>query len=681
MKKSISKQLITVVALPTMAVILLGLAYSYELWLEAKHLSVLVPLTEMAQAGNNLVLELQRERGRTAGLIANKSDARRIEVVNKQRIASDAKIEAFVGIIENFETDGEFTEHLEAVTEELSHIADHRIKVDQKSVGIGENVKYYTTIIEDVIGIISSTVEHSPSENVTTQLLPYLMLIKAGEAGGLERAIGATLLDQAAKNEFSLTQYLTYNGKLAVEESYTSSYKLLATKSQLADLENTMNGADVEQVDTWRNVIAGLPTKADNQGVSGKEWFEVATRRLNLRNEVATRIGQKATLIAKSEFSSLQTRFYITATATSTFIIVFSIFATLFTTAIARRLRDLSHCIAVVGDISVDVDIKHTEREDEIGAIAKAAVTFRENAFESQKLRDEAELEQIEKEKRQVRVEDLIANFREDAQNLLRDVEENSSRMTDTATNLTSIAETTTGQTIKASDAYASASNGVQTVAAASEELSISIKEITRQLEQADSSAKNAMDVAASTTDQVNYLSGTATKIGDVVRLIQDIAEQTNLLALNATIEAARAGDAGKGFAVVATEVKALANQTAKATEGIATQVQEVQNSTGTTVQAINNISNCMDEVFKFTSSISEAVQQQDLATSEISESASSAARGTEVATQSIMSVRGAVEETSQATNVVFDTSQEMSAKTQELRQSVNTFLSNVAAA
>src|SRR6185503_10372159 len=107
------------------------------------------------------------------------------------------------------------------------------------------------------------------------------------------------------------------------------------------------------------------------------------------------------------------------------------------------------------------------------------------------------------------------------------------------------------------------ASSNVQTVAAASEELSASIAEISRQVTNAATTASRAVDEARQTDATVQGLAETAGRIGDVVKLISDIASQTNLLALNATIEAARAGEAGKGFAVVASEVKGLANQTA----------------------------------------------------------------------------------------------------------------------
>jgi methyl-accepting chemotaxis protein len=179
----------------------------------------------------------------------------------------------------------------------------------------------------------------------------------------------------------------------------------------------------------------------------------------------------------------------------------------------------------------------------------------------------------------------------------------------------------------------------------------------------------------------VEKLAETANAIGNVVSLIQDIAEQTNLLALNATIEAARAGEAGKGFAVVASEVKGLAEQTAKATGDIAAQINEIQSSTQEAVSAINQITKTMGDVDEYMSSIAASVEEQGAATDEISHNVAQAAQGTQSVVGNITAVTGATTQTAQSADEVNAAAGSVTDNTKKLNETVSTFLKAVAAA
>jgi methyl-accepting chemotaxis protein len=192
---------------------------------------------------------------------------------------------------------------------------------------------------------------------------------------------------------------------------------------------------------------------------------------------------------------------------------------------------------------------------------------------------------------------------------------------------------------------------------------------------------RRAAELSKSSNGEIEALAGTAQKIGDVVGLIQAIAAQTNLLALNATIEAARAGEAGRGFAVVASEVKSLATQTAKATEEISQQIAAIQESTTRSVESVRTITTTMQEVDGFTTAIAAAVEEQGAATEEISRNVQMAARGTEDLTQNVAGVTGAIGETSRAAQDVLDVSGKLGSHANALRDEVDRFLSQVAAA
>jgi methyl-accepting chemotaxis protein len=232
-----------------------------------------------------------------------------------------------------------------------------------------------------------------------------------------------------------------------------------------------------------------------------------------------------------------------------------------------------------------------------------------------------------------------------------------------------------------AAHASEEASLNVQTVATASEELSASINDISRQVVHAASIAGRAVDETKQTDGTVRGLAETAERIGEVVKLINAIAGQTNLLALNATIEAARAGEAGKGFAVVASEVKSLANQTAKATEDITAQIAAVQNVTREAMNAIRGIGSTIGEVSVVATSIASAVEEQGAATQEITRNTQEAARRTKDASDNIAGVSTGADATGAAAHNVKSAAEALAVRTETLRSQVDDFLATIRAA
>jgi methyl-accepting chemotaxis protein len=250
-----------------------------------------------------------------------------------------------------------------------------------------------------------------------------------------------------------------------------------------------------------------------------------------------------------------------------------------------------------------------------------------------------------------------------------------------TARNLSTIARNADQQARGVALSSEATSTNVRTVAGATEELGASIHEINEKAMQAHVVAQRATETAHSTDQFVNKLSVGATRIGDVIKLIQAIAQQTNLLALNATIEAARAGEAGRGFSVVAVEVKALAAQTAKATEEIAAQIGSIQDLTKHAVDAIHSISGVMDDISGFTAAIASAVEQQTSSTQMIARNIQEAATGAKELAGKIAAVTDAIDETSRSAAVVHETSQAFSAQASTLDREVDEFLRRVSAA
>ncbi len=322
-----------------------------------------------------------------------------------------------------------------------------------------------------------------------------------------------------------------------------------------------------------------------------------------------------------------------------------------------------------------------TDGQDEITGMARSVNVFRDNAIERQRLEAERTEDEAARAARSRTIEALIAKFEDVSSRALGAVGDAAGEMEAAAHALDQSSRSAGETTAQVNSAGARAAENVDTVAAAAEEMTGSIAEIAQQISHSTEIAQNAADRVEQTNSDVAALNEAATKIGDIVSLINDIAEQTNLLALNATIEAARAGEAGKGFAVVASEVKTLAEQTGKATSSISEQIGGIQGATGKAVSAIANIGEVISEMNNISAAIAAAMEEQRAAASEITRAAQDAASGAREVSQSIASVDAAASETGQCAAQVNAASNALNSESDGLEKAVSEFLSGVRAA
>ncbi|MDE2363637.1 MAG: methyl-accepting chemotaxis protein [Hyphomicrobiales bacterium] len=348
---------------------------------------------------------------------------------------------------------------------------------------------------------------------------------------------------------------------------------------------------------------------------------------------------------------------------------------------IVSPLDRLADAMRAIADGNLSVKVPHRRRNDEVGKIAHALEFFRHSLVERQQLQVDAESRRGQDDTRRADLEAMIASFRRGVGGALAQVGAHTDQMSLAADSLTAIARHSKDRADGAAAGASEASENVETVARASEELFQSITEIETQIGLAREHVQIAAATTESTSGAIIGLAEKATAIGEIVGLIQAIAAQTNLLALNATIEAARAGVAGRGFAVVAQEVKALAGQTAHATERIAEHVAAIQAATTSSVDAIGTIATTMKQAESFTASIAVAVEEQAAATNEIARSVAEAARGAERAAGNMRELRSAVGETDQSAAQVHQATGDVTSEMRRLSETIESFLSRVAAA
>jgi methyl-accepting chemotaxis protein len=338
--------------------------------------------------------------------------------------------------------------------------------------------------------------------------------------------------------------------------------------------------------------------------------------------------------------------------------------------AVVRPLAAISRVTEAVAEGDA-VAVPYGSRRDEIGALSRSIAVFQRAMQHNKELNRTMSAEAEARGHRQEFLSAEIAAFAAAAERNIAELSAISEQMVESSTCLADAADHAARRTEGASAASAEASGNVRDIASAADELAASVMEIDRQVAQSNSVVERAVTDAEHTNAAVQELGEAGKRIGDVVRLITEIAEQTNLLALNATIEAARAGEAGRGFAVVAGEVKALAGQTAKATDDIARQIADMQHATQRSIAAIAAIERTIRDIGAISGAIASAVTEQGAATQEIARSAEVAARRTNDTAEEVGRVSDATDNTRANVETVKTVARDLDAVAHRIRDQV----------
>ena len=459
-----------------------------------------------------------------------------------------------------------------------------------------------------------------------------------------------------------------------------------------SDLDPALKAKLVEKSDSevqrfWSALQDGmLPALAKGDNAAAAKAYAEITARYTAHRAIIDDIVKQtndqnaATEVAATGRVSTFTLVLWSVSAVVFLVIGAGIFGVAF--GVIRPIAEMTGVMKGLAGGNLSVSVPGLSRDDEVGAMARAVQIFRENALRVQSMESEqAGLKRRAEEDRKAAMLAMADGFDSVIGKIIQTVSTASSELESSAGRLTKTAEVTQSLSATVATASEQSSANAQSAAAAAEEMASSVSEIGRQVSDSHKISQEAVGQVEATNARIADLAQSAGRIGEVVKMISAVAEQTNLLALNATIEAARAGEAGRGFAVVASEVKALATQTAKATEEISEQIGQMQSATNQSVSAIREIGGTIGRIAEISQAIAAAVEEQGAATQEISRNVQRAAQGASQVASSITDVNRGATDTGAASTHVHGLAQSLLGQSNHLRGEVEKFLSTVRAA
>ncbi len=570
-----------------------------------------------------------------------------------------------------------------------SHVETKNGRLMSKSIGLSAKILIgLSCLVVILISVGSLTVMGLRDLTVTTGLTKHTHEVIAGATGAREAMVNRETGLRGyliSGNEASLGPYVAGGTAFStqIERIRRLTVDNPAQQARIAAMQReaedwTRNVAE-RAIGLMREPMTRSAALAIEANGEGRRMFDAfrAQAAAVVAEEERLLVLRQASYEASNDHAQL-----IASIGSVAAVLLTGIIGVLLHRMVTRPIVAMTAAMGRLAANDLSVLVPASDRADEIGAMAKALQTFKDNALAMLALAKEVkETEARAATEKQAIMRGIADRFESQVGSIVATVSVSAVEMRNAANAVAGNVDSSSQQAAAVSTATEEASANVQTVAAAAEEMTATVLEISRQVSVSNEMAGRAVEQSRHTDKKVQGLSLAAQEIGDVVRLIGDIAAQTNLLALNATIEAARAGEAGKGFAVVASEVKQLATQTAKATGDIGAKVSEMQVATSEAVEAIRAISEAIDEMSAVAIAITAAVEEQSATTKEIARSVHEAAKGTQEVSSHIRGVAKASGDTGTAAAQLQATASKLSEQAGGLQREVVDFLLNVRAA
>ncbi len=515
----------------------------------------------------------------------------------------------------------------------LQSIDALRARIEAGGVAAPEIISTYTDTITQVMKLEDSLLGFAVEPEVARAMTALLRISRTKESAGQERAIGTAVLASGivtAAQRDTLTE-------LSIDQAVRiSAYSEAATPDQAQALQEALADPANTDIEKYRTAFHA----GDVTGLKAESWFDTATARIDrLRQAEQHLIGSirdAARIAQERAWDALL--FYTGLTAAMT--ILGGLLVYLLARGITRPINRLTAAMRDLAGGQTGIEIPVTARPDEIGDMARAVLVFQQQAVAVTNLTADAERQrrQSEEDRRAALIAMAETVERETGQAVTQ-VAAEGDRVNETVGRMAQSAALVEENAQRVAAAAQQSLANAQAVAGASEQLSASIREIASQVARSKAIVGQTVEAAGTASTTVGSLADAMSAIDQVVQVIASIASQTNLLALNATIEAARAGEAGKGFAVVATEVKNLANQTARQTQDITARITTLKAMADQVGSAIGSVVEHIHGVEEIAGSVAAAVEQQDAATNEIARNVTQSARAAEEVTEHIVSV------------------------------------------
>jgi methyl-accepting chemotaxis protein len=663
--------------LPCLCILILTAILAVEHWHSVGAMGRLNDLAKLSVRAGALVHELQKERGMSAIYI--NTDGRQMSgELPGQRQLVDQRLQEFTRMVETLDLPSYPAPVQAAVRGAVSvlpELANWRTKILAREVKGADSNGYFTRTIAALLAPPAEAVKSSDDADINGALIGYANYLTAKEQSGQERAGGAVGI---TTGRLSREQYSRLTTIIADQLTFFRQFQHYANPEQRAYAAEAERHPAFQEQALMREKLLTFGPDSPITGMTSAEWYRVTTARIDEMKRIEDRLARDLSTLAESKAEAARQTLLVMGGSVLAAITICASLATIVALGIARPVGALARRMTALVDGDLTTPVPGAGNQDEIGTMARAVETFRNNKDHADRLEAEREEGRRDQKERTERMEALAKDFDARASDLLGSVGDAAQSLRATAGGMSQTAQAASRRASDIAHHAEAANSNVQAVAAAAEELSASVVEISRQVAQSSEVAARAVEDARRTDGVVRALDEGAQRIGQVIGLINGIAGQTNLLALNATIEAARAGDAGKGFAVVASEVKSLANQTARATEDISRQIERIQASTREAVGAIEGIGARIGEVSEIATAIAAAVEEQGAATREIARNVQQAAKGSGEVTSTINEVGSNAAEMGTAAGQVASAADTLADQAREMSGEVTGFLDRI---